>query len=276
MSNIIKNNPKISVIMPVYNTDKFVWEAIESILKQSFKDFEFIIIDDCSTDQSYQVCNEYAKNESRIRLYRNKENIWISETRNKLIELCKGEFIATQDSDDISVNNRLKLSFDFLIQNHDYAVVSGNNIIVNQVWKTIGARIYSNNIKKTILKKSPVSQPSSMFVKNVFIQVGWYDRSINYGEDYDLWLKIYSVGYKIKNLDKFLIKYRLHGNQTKSTKLRQTLKNTIFIQKRAINKYKIKASLSDYIYLFLEKCLLFLPEKFVLFFFKKTAYKNAK
>ena len=268
MSKII-----ISVIMPVYNTEKYVWSAIESILNQSFKDFEFIIIDDCSTDNSYNVCKKYADIDNRIRLYKNDENMWISFTRNKLISLSNWFYIASQDSDDISLKNRLKLSFEFLDNNNDFAVVSWNNIIINENWKRIWKRIYSDNIWEIILKKSPISQPSSMFRKDLFLEVWWYDKKLNYGEDYDLWCKFYAKWYKIKKLWDFLIKLRIRKWQTKSERLKQTIKNTIFIQKRAVKKYWIKSNFSDKIYLFLEYVLLLFPTSFILYLFKRIEYK---
>ena len=274
MSKSISVTPQISVIIPVYNGEDFIWEAIMSILSQSFREFECIIVDDASTDQSYQICQEYAKKDQRIRLYKNDENKWISFTRNRLINLCVTNYIASQDCDDISVINRLELCFNFLEQNKDYGVVSWNNTIIDEGWSIIGKRVYPSNIWKSILKKSPISQPSSMFRKDIFLKLGWYDQSLNYWEDYDLWLKMYSYGYKIYNLDEVILCYRIHNQQTKSKQLKQTLKNTIFIQKRAMMVYGVKPVFSDYIYLFMEKCLLYLPNKFVLFLFKKLEYRT--
>ena len=267
---------KISVIMPVYNTEKYVTEAIESILNQSFSSFEFIIIDDYSTDWSYEICKKYAKKDSRIKLFRNDENMWISYTRNKLISLTKTNYISSQDSDDVSLKDRLKKSFDFLEKNKDYAVVSGDNIIIDENSKEIWYRKYFDNIEKIILKKSPISQPSSMFRKDIFLEVNWYDKNLNYWEDYDLWCKIFAKWYKIKNLWKKLIKLRIRKWQTKFSKLKQTIKNTIFIQKRASKEYWIKASFSDKIYWFLEKSLLFLPGSLIMYLFKKLEYKKWK
>lgn len=275
----MKNNSrqnKISVIMPVYNTEKYVWQAIDSILSQSFEDFEFIIIDDASTDLSYQICQEYAKKNSRIRLYKNEKNLWISKTRNKLIELSTTDFIAPQDSDDISEKNRLEQEYNFLSTHPDYTVVSGNNIIINEYWKKIGRRIYSNNIKNVILKKSPISQWSSMFRKDIFLSLGWYDNSLLTAEDYDLWLKMYARWYRIENLNMDLYFVRLRFEQTKSKRLKQTLKDTIFVQKRAIKDYKISPNISDIFYHFAEKILLFFPSTLILFLFKKIQYKNEK
>ena len=265
-------SPKISVIMPVFNTEKYVWEAIESILNQSFSDFEFIIIDDCSTDKSYGVCDEYAEKDKRIRLYRNEKNKGISFTRNRLINLSKTNFIATQDSDDISINNRLELCFHFLETNIGFWAVSWNNIIINEIWEKVWVRKYSNNIKNIILKKSPLSNPSSMFKKDIFLNLWWYDSKLNYWEDYDLWLKMYAQWYFLKNLDEDLIQYRIRKWQTKDINVKETLRNTIFIQKRAVEDYWMVHTVSDKIYLILEYTLLYFPNWLVIFLFKKIEY----
>lgn len=266
---------KISVIMAVYNTKPYLKEAIESVLNQTFWEFEFIIVDDYSTDGSYEYLQKIQKTDDRIKLYRNEKNMWISFTRNKLISLTNTNYIATQDSDDISELDRLELSYNFLENNPDYGVVSWNNIIINEDSKVIWYREYWDDIENIILKKSPISQPSSFFKKDLFIELWWYDKSLDFWEDYDLWLKMYINWNKIKNLSNNLIKYRIRSGQTKSTKLKQTIKNTINIQKKAI-KLWLKPSFSDLIYIFLEHFLLILPSNIILFLFKKLEYKNAK
>lgn len=264
---------KISVIMPVYNTEKYLREAIESILSQSFRDFEFLIIDDGSTDGSYEVCEKYAQQDARIQLSRNEKNMGISCTRNKLIELASSEYIAPQDSDDISLPHRLELCYDYLQSHLKAAVVSWNNIIIDEVWNTLWYRKYHNNIKNIILKKSPISQGSSMFRKEVFESLWWYDKNLNYGEDYDLWMRFFQNWYKIKNLDQDLYKVRIRSWQSKSDKLKQTLRNTLLVQERAIERW-LTPSISDRLYRYCLQALLIFPSSFILFLFKLLEYKK--
>lgn len=264
--------PQISVVMPVHNTEQYVWEAIESILAQTFEDFEYIIIDDGSTDKSWEIIQQYAQQDHRIKASQNKENRWISFTRNKLIDLSTTNFIASQDSDDISYPHRLHLCYDSLVWDPTCAVVSGTNDIINEWGQMIWTRKYSNNISTTILKKSPLSQPSSMFRKDVFVQIGWYDPDLAYGEDYDLWCKMYVHWYTIKNLDHTLIKHRIRSGQTKSEKVKETLRNTIVIQSRARVRYWLKASLSDYIYNAALRLLLILPSTWIWRLFRYWQY----
>lgn len=267
--------PKVSVIMPVYNTKRFLNETILSILTQTFKEFEFIIVDDFSIDWSYELLQEYEKKDNRIKLYRNEKNMWISFTRNKLISLTNTNLIATQDSDDISESNRLELQYNFLINNSDYSAISSNNLIINESSEIIWKRIYEWNIDKIILKKSPLSNPSSMFKKDIFLKLWWYEDNLNYWEDYDLWLKMYLNWYKLKVLNNFLLRLRIRDWQTKSSKLKETLKNTINLQKKYIRLW-IKPSFSDNIYIFLEQILLFLPNVIILNLFKILEYKKWK
>lgn len=267
------HTPLISVIMPVYNTERFVGEAIESILNQTFTDFELVIIDDGSTDSSREIIQHYAQQDQRIKAYQNEENKGISYTRNKLIELSQTNYIAAQDSDDISLPQRLELSYNYLQNHRDCAVVGWNNIIIDEEWVVVWYRKYSNNIKNIILKKSPLSQPSIMLRKDCFHKVWWYDPHLNYGEDYDLWLKFYAQWYIIHNILADLLHYRIRSWQTKSDKLKETLRNTRYIQKKAIKEYNMKSILSDRVYHLLERLLLLLPNSLILRFFKKIEYK---
>lgn len=269
------HNMKCSVIMPVYNTEKYLKESIESILNQTLIEFEFIIIDDCSTDNSYKILEDYLLKDSRIKLFKNKKNMWISFTRNKLISLTNSNYIATQDSDDVSLEKRLELEYDFLSKNNEYWAISSNNIIINEASDIIWFRKYSDEIKNVILKKSPLSNPSSMFRKDVFFNLWWYKEWLNYWEDYDLWLNMYFNWYNLKILDEYLLKLRIRDWQTKSSKLNETIKNTIMLQKKYIKMW-LKPSFSDKIYIFLEQVLLILPNFVILYLFKKLEYKKWK
>jgi len=265
---------KISVIMPVFNTEKFLKESIESILNQGFQDFELIILDDFSSDWSYEICKKYSEKNKKIKLFRNEKNMWISFCRNKLIELSKANYIASQDSDDVSELNRLEICFNFLEKNPDFWVVSWNNLIINEDWKRIWERKYSDKIRKIILKKSPISQPSSMFKKDLFEKIWWYDKNLDLAEDYDLWLRFYFNWFWIKNLDQNLIRYRLRKWQEKSENIKKTLKNTIFVQEKNIKKFWIKLNFSEKFNILLEKILLKIPEKIIFKLFKFFEYKK--
>ncbi|MDR2190698.1 MAG: glycosyltransferase [Candidatus Peribacteria bacterium] len=112
--------PLVSVVMPVFNTKKWLGEAVEGILSQTLNDFEFIIIDDCSTDGSYELLQEYAEKDHRIQLYRNEKNFGVAFTKSRAIALSTTDYLASQDSDDSSFPERLQLQYDFLEQHKDF------------------------------------------------------------------------------------------------------------------------------------------------------------
>lgn len=265
-------NPKISVIMPVYNTEKYVWISIESILNQTFIDFEFIIIDDCSSDNSYKICEEYSKKDDRIKLFKNKKNFKIVKTLNKAIELSKWELIARMDSDDIVEFDRLEKQYNFLKKNN-YDIVSSNLIFINKDWKEIWKREYSSNIKKNILNESPICHACSIIKKECFT-IAWCYNDFNLAEDYDLWLRFYSKWFKFWILNNYLYKYRIFDEWWKIKKLKIQLKATINVKENAIKKYGIKFNFLNYIRLYIEKFLYyFVPSKIILKLFLILKWK---
>ena len=122
--------PLLSVLMPVYNVEQYVAEAIESILNQTFNNFELIIIDDGSTDASRVIASEYAKKDHRIRFY-SRENRGIVKTRNELLLLAQGKYFAIMDGDDISYPTRLEEQLNFLVNSNDYLIVGCRDLLID-------------------------------------------------------------------------------------------------------------------------------------------------
>ena len=271
---------KISVVMPVYNTEKYVWKAIESILAQSFKDFELVIIDDCSTDWSYEICKEYSEKDDRIKLYKNEENIWVVKTRNRLFKKISKDsiYIAILDADDVARNDRLEKQFNFLENNLDYSILWSNINIINENWKVSWSRKYpkyNGEVTNTICKKSPLAQPASMIRKTSLEKIGNYNEDFERCQDYELWFRFFDQWFKIWNIQENLLNYRVFSEQWKCQHLKLTLNNTIKIQKKYIFKKKY-ISFSNIVYYFLENLLLLLPNIFILWLFKTLEYKNGK
>lgn len=272
--------PLVSVIMPNFNCEKYLSEAIESILNQSYKNFEFIIIDDCSTDNSWNIIQKYAKLDKRIKAFRNERNLRIVRTRNKGFTLCDEscEYLAIFDSDDISMSKRLEEEVEFLENNKDYGVVGSNLFIVDESSKIVGRRDYVENFEirdRRILFKSPLAQPSVLIRREVldgldlkYSSDGKFDRS----RDFDLWVKI-GDSFKVKNLQKRLLKYRISSFQGKKKCLKQTIRSTIQVQKKWMFK-RDYFSFFLIFYVLLEYFLLLLPSIFVLWLFKKMEYRQ--
>jgi glycosyltransferase involved in cell wall biosynthesis len=235
--------------MPVYNAEKYVREAIESILRQTYSNFEFIIIDDCSNDKTYDVIKKYALRDSRIILYRNEKNLGISGNRNKAISLSKAEYIVWQDADDISVPNRIEEQLTFM-ESHSEVSICGGFLQFFDEKGDIGIREYPTDdetMRKYIFRFSQISQGSSIVRKNCYDKVGFYDLKIPYAEDLDMSFRIGTV-YKFANIPKVLLRYRVHHNSATYRKLRKIELNTIAIRKKFSFGYGYKMSVIDKIY----------------------------
>lgn len=276
----MKTPCKISVIMPVYNTEKYVGQSIESILSQTFWDFEFIIIDDCSSDKSYQICKKYAEQDSRIRLYKNERNVWVVKTRNKLLKKVWNDisYIAMIDADDIAVQNRLEEQYNYLEVHKNISLIWSDISIINEEGVVIWERKYLHTfweVSKIIFKKSPVAQPGVMVRKSDWDKVGLYNENFERCQDYELWCRFYDAGFEIENLPQKLLQYRVFPDQWKSKHLKLSIKNTIKVQKKYIFQKKY-FSLWNVFYFFAENILLLFPKSFILWLFKKLEYKNDK
>ncbi|SMM98926.1 Glycosyltransferase [uncultured Candidatus Thioglobus sp.] len=204
------NNPKISVIMPVYNGEKYLKEAINSILNQTFTDFEFIIINDGSTDNTENIILSY--DDERIIYIKNQENLKISKTLNKGIELAKGEYIARMDADDISIPKRFEKQMSFMQKNPKVDVCGG--------WlKTFGYRrrtwkfpLTHNEIKAFMLFSPALVHPCVLGKRAFFTRLKYSDKFVG-TEDYELWVRGVDK-YTYANIPQVLLKYRLHHSTT--------------------------------------------------------------
>lgn len=201
--------PKISVAMPVYNAELYIREAVDSILNQTFTDFEFIIIDDCSTDSSYEILKTYK--DSRIRFFRNDTNLKISATLNKAIDLAQGDYLARMDADDISSPKRLEIQYNFL-ENHLDVDMCGTGIRVFGYYEYEHFRPEKyKELKDYSLHGTAFSHPTFMANKKVYKAMR-YDETHVGAEDYLLFSELLQQ-YKGVNIPQILLDYRISGNQ---------------------------------------------------------------
>ena len=271
--------PFVSVVIPVYNTEKYIWEALESIIMQSFWDFECIVIDDYSTDDTYKKCLSYAQKDNRIKCFQNEKNIWVVKTRNRLLSYInpKSKYIAIMDADDISHPHRLEEQVLYLEKNISYSIVGSHTSIIDELSKKIRVRKYPERhkeVSKTIFEKSPLAQPAVMIRKKDLEQVWLYNEKFERCQDYELWCRFFDAGYKIWNIQKELLFYRVFSQQGKSKHLKLTLKNTLKIQRKYIFQKKY-FSIIYLIHFILKVILLVFPNSLILYLFKKIEYKNA-
>ena len=262
--------PLVSVLMPNYNCEKYVKLAIESILKQTYENFELLILDDCSSDNSWEVILEYTKKDKRIKSFRNEKNLGIVRTRNKLFDFIdkKSKYFALMDSDDISHGRRLEAQVEFLEENGEFV---GCGSFLEYFWDGKDRRLkryYETDfekLKQVSLIKSPFPQPTMMINIEVLKNVGKYNEKYEVCEDWDFWMRILQK-YKMTNIEKVLYYYRQSESQSKSKKLKLTILNGI--------KIKLKyMKIGDYfnfkimLRFICETFLLLLPKRTILWIF---------
>jgi len=201
--------PRVSVIMSVFNREKTVARAIDSILAQTFRDFEFIICDDGSSDGSLRILEEYAQRDSRIVVIRNEKNLGLPASLNRCLEVAKGEYVARMDDDDYSYPTRFQIQVDFLDERPEYAVVGTGRRTVDDegVWGIFNTACERS--KADVFKGKNFSHPTVMARRAAFLDVGGYTVSkwTRKGQDYDLWCKIYEKGYKGYEIEDVLFDY---------------------------------------------------------------------
>lgn len=204
--------PLISVVMPVYNCSAYVGEAINSILNQTFSDFEFIIVDDCSTDDSLSIIRSFASLDKRIKVVCNKRNLGVTKSLNVGLSHARGTYIARMDADDIAVVDRFKLQVELL---RSYDIVGGWIQFMSQSGKRLSVREYSADVSSRIKYESPLAHPTVMFKRSLFDAYGGYDERFNAAEDYDLWLRYYTKGALFGMVSQVVFYYRVHDKQIK-------------------------------------------------------------
>ncbi len=200
--------------MPVYNGERYLNEAITSILYQTFTDFEFIIINDGSTDASVQIIESFE--DKRIRLIHNDQNIGLTATLNKGIDLALGEYIARMDADDVSLEERLAKQVIFMDQNPDIGVCGTWFKIINT--NQIIERPNSfEDIKLHMLSNNALGHSTIMMRKSFLKTFGlFYNMDYRYAQDYELWVRCYTY-FRLANISEVLVLYRLHNNQMTET-----------------------------------------------------------
>jgi len=209
--SFMEKKPTITVLLSVYNAENYVGIAIESILKQSFTDFELIAVDDCSTDKSWDIVQQYMKLDSRVIAKRNEVNLGGCKTLNVGLKLAKGKYIARLDNDDWSYPNRLEKQFDFLEAHPDVGIVGGVMEIMNQHGEVTGKRKYNisdQEIRNKIFRYSPFSHPLVMIRKSILDKVGSYDPAYAPADDYELYFRIGNES-QFANLPDVIMRYRV-------------------------------------------------------------------
>ncbi len=209
--------------MSVYNGAQYLMEAIDSILNQTFSDFEFIIVNDASNDNSPAILAEYAAKDKRIKIINNELNLGLTKNLNKAIKESKGEYLARFDADDISYPDRFKLEVKFLDENKSCVLVGTWAEVIDgkgKIIRTVKYLTSSKDLKKVLIQYNPFFHSSAMIRKRALNDVGLYDESWIFAQDYELWLRI-AQKYDIANIPQVLLKYRETADSITGSKSRR-------------------------------------------------------
>lgn len=204
----------ITVLMSCFNSEKFIKKTIVSVLNQSYVNFEFIIVNDGSTDQTFNIIQDFANIDKRI-IAINKNNTGLSDSLNEGLNIAQGEYIVRIDADDICLPDRFKLQYNFLKNNSSYVLCSSSVYFIDEADLIIGRSFpltLNWAIKKDLKYNNPVAHPTVMIRKKTLVKVGGYSKIIKqYFEDYFLWNLLIKEG-KFHTITQPLIKYRLLNN----------------------------------------------------------------
>jgi len=251
---ILNKKPKVSVIMPFYNCEKYLDKAISSILNQTFQDFEFIIINDASTDRSDTVVKKYFKDE-RIIYLKNDTNLGVAQSLNKGITVSQGDFIAIMHGDDIATIDRLSIQYNYMLRNPNVGILGSYVNIIDENDRIIKKRkikpLTHCEIKNAIFRFTPVISPT-MFVRSVvFDKIGLFREKLRRCEDYEFLIRALFNNIQINNINVILLSYRTRKGQLSANQKSQVL-TTFKIIKEYSNRYHFKLSITEYLIIYVK------------------------
>lgn len=262
--------PKVSIIMPNYNAGNYLLESIESILNQTFSDFEFIIIDDCSTDRSWEIIQEYSKKDTRIIALKNEENLKICKTLNKWLEIARGEYIARMDSDDVAFPDRLEKVYNMISSDENLWVCWSNFFVIDGNWNKIWEKKFphtDDQCRKSIWFRNPFAHNTVIFRKKCYDDFWGYNDDFVYAEDFELWLR-FGQKYKFYNVQLPLVQYRVFWGNSILQKQKQMIRATLKARRSAFS-FWYKFWFMAIIFYFWTWFMLLFPSRFVLWLFNK-------
>ncbi len=252
---------KISVLMSVYNAEKYLSEAIDSILSQTLGDFELILVDDASSDGSSGIMARYAARDARIVPLKNPENLGLTKSLNRGLAVARGEYVARMDADDISVPERFEKQAAFLDAHPDYSFVSCIARYIDENGNPEQLRLFpetNEEIYAMMPKVDAVMHPGVMFRRDDIAKIGNYCEDFRVVQDYDLWFRGMAAGYRFYNIQEPLVLFRRNDsyNRRKSKAYRLV---DYQVRKRG---YRInRVPLHKRIYLLVPLALAYIPPK---------------
>jgi glycosyltransferase involved in cell wall biosynthesis len=266
--NLIK--PGVSVIMAVYNTEKYLSQCIESILHQTFKEFEVIAVDDGSTDNSLRILREFSKKDPRIKIYRNKKNKGVSSSLNHAIKHCTASIVVRMDSDDIMLPDRIEKQYKYIKANPDCVLLGGQVKFINENNEIRGNSCFpvsDYTIKKNLFYFQTVADSTILFNRKLIPDhIFYFSDNLAVAEGLDLYLRLQNYG-KYANIRDTLVLLRDRPDSL-SKKIKRNFKVIRRVRSKAIKEYGVKAPLlAGFITFFQGAAVMLLPSSLVIRFF---------
>lgn len=191
-----QNNPRVSVVMSVYNGEAYLKQAVDSILEQSFRNLEFIVVDDASQDHSVQILNDIAVHDNRLLVLRNEVNLGLTRSLNRGLAAARGQYFARMDADDLSLPERLASQVEFLDRYPEIGIVGSGARLIEEngnIIKEIIPPTGNEEIQAELLIKNHFGHPEIMARTSVLREIGGYDENLRYAQDYELWSRLKTV-----------------------------------------------------------------------------------
>ncbi len=241
--------PLISVLMGIYNCEDTLEEAVQCIIKQTYTNWELIMCDDCSTDDTLKIARELAKQDQRIKVIVNEKNLTLAPTLNHCLAVARGKYIARMDGDDVCSPDRIEKELIFLEQHPEYVLVSCNMDLFDKkgIYRTVF--YVEKPDRRDFVKTSQFCHAGCMMRKDVMLKLGGYSESVDRQrvEDYDLWVRMYAEGFEGYNLQESLYKMRDDRNALHRRTLRNRTNETR-VKLDACKKFKL--SIKYYLWAF--------------------------
>lgn len=251
--------PKVAVVMAVYNGERYLQEAVESILKQTFADFEFLVVDDGSTDRTPAILQEFAERDTRIRVLQNAENLGLTKSLNRGIRASQGEYIARMDADDISHPDRFKRQIVFLHEHPGHGLVGSWYVKIDEQGRELWREelpTEDQELRKNLIVRNPLPHASLMMRRQALERVGLYDERWQVSQDYELLFRL-SHEYEIGAVPEVLFFSRTSRVSVTSTRNREQILAALRARAAAIQRRQYPKH--AYLFCLLALCSFFLP-----------------
>jgi glycosyltransferase involved in cell wall biosynthesis len=261
----VNKEPLVSVIMPIYNGSKYMAEAIDSILNQTYKKFELIIVNDNSSDSTFEILKSYKKRFPKIKIINLTSKHGPYKAINLALKSAKGDFIAPMDCDDISHPQRLEKEVDFLLRNKNVIVVGTHARIINSQGNVVGKKTFATEdkkIRRQFFEWHPFVHPSTMIRRSLLPdRNNLYYPKFGINSDYYTFFKLFEYG-KLANIGEFLFNYRIHFDNNSLKNPKEKFFNSVKIRLYAVAKLGYKPNLFSLIKLFAQlTAVTIIPEK---------------